>query len=219
MNQPVVRPYRDEVQPLTNKVLRNAYILLSLMLALSAGVASLTIASNMAPLNPWLILAFLIVTPFIVMRFTSSPLAIPLALGYGALIGFLMGPIVGLYMAMNANIVINAFAGTAIATFALSMYALTTRKDFSFLRGFFVVGIVVVLIAIVAQLLLQLPLLGLMISGAVVLLSSIGILWHTSQAVHGGETNYVVVAVGLFADIWSMFMSLLRIFGIFGGDD
>jgi modulator of FtsH protease len=219
MNQPVVRPYRDEVQPLTNKVLRNAYILLSLMLALSAGVASLTIASNMAPLNPWLILAFLLVTPFIVMRFTSSPLAIPLALGYGALIGFLMGPIVGLYLAQNANIVINAFAGTAIATFALSMYALTTRKDFSFLRGFFVVGIVVVLIAIVAQLLLQLPLLGLMISGAVVLLSSIGILWHTSQAVHGGETNYVVVAVGLFADIWSMFMSLLRIFGIFGGDD
>ncbi len=218
MNQPVVQPYRAEAQPLTNKVLRNAYILLSLMLALSAAVTGITIASGMAPLNPWLTLGVLLVTPFILMKFTNSPLAIPMALGYGALIGFLMGPIVGLYMAKNANIVINAFAGTAIATFALSMYALTTRKDFSFLRGFFVVGVVVVMIAIVAQLILQLPLFGLMISGAVVLLSSVGILWHTSNAVHGGETNYVVVAVGLFSDIWSMFMSLLRIFGIFGDD-
>ena len=218
MNQPVVQPYRAEAQPLTNKVLRNAYILLSLMLALSAAVTGITIASGMAPLNPWLTLGVLLVTPFILMKFTNSPLAIPMALGYGALSGFLMGPIVGLYMAKNANIVINAFAGTAIATFALSMYALTTRKDFSFLRGFFVVGVVVVMIAIVAQLILQLPLFGLMISGAVVLLSSVGILWHTSNAVHGGETNYVVVAVGLFSDIWSMFMSLLRIFGIFGDD-
>ena len=218
MNQPVVQPYRAEAQPLTNKVLRNAYILLSLMLALSAAVTGITIASGMAPLNPWLTLGVLLVTPFILMKFTNSPLAIPMALGYGALIGFLMGPIVGLYMAKNANIVINAFAGTAIATFALSMYALTTRKDFSFLRGFFVVGVVVVMIAIVAQLILQLPLFGLMISGAVVLLSSVGILWHTSNAVHGGETNYGVVAVGLFSDIWSMFMSLLRIFGIFGDD-
>ncbi len=219
MNQPVVQPYRAESQPLTNKVLRNAYILLSLMLALSAAVTGITIASGMTPLNPWIILGLLIVTPFIVMRFTSSPLAIPMALGYGALIGFLMGPIVGLYMAKNASIVVNAFAGTAVATFSLSMYALTTRKDFSFLRGFFLVGCVVVLIAIAAQLILQLPLMSLVISGAIVLLSSVGILWHTSQAIHGGETNYVNVAVGLFADIWSMFMSLLRIFGIFGGDD
>lgn len=218
MNQPVVQPYRAQAQPLTNKVLRNAYILLSLMLALSAAVTGVTIASGMQPFNPWITLGVLLVTPFILMRFTNSPLAIPMALGYGALIGFLMGPIVGLYMAKNANIVINAFAGTAIATFALSMYALLTRKDFSFLRGFLVVGVVVVLIAIVAQLIFQLPLMGLMISGAVVLLSSVGILWHTSQAVHGGETNYIVVAVGLFSDIWSMFMSLLRIFGIFGDD-
>lgn len=219
MNQPVVQPYRAEAQPLTNKVLRNAYILLSLMLALSAGVTALTIASGMAPLNMWLTFALLVASPFIVMRMVNSPLAIPMALGYGALIGFLLGPIVGLYMAKNASIVINAFAGTAVATFSLSMYALTTRKDFSFLRGFFVVGCVVVLIAIAAQMLLQLPLFSLVISGAIVLLSSVGILWHTSQAIHGGETNYVVVAVGLFSDIWSMFMSLLRIFGIFGGDD
>lgn len=218
MNQPVVQTYRAQAQPLTNKVLRNAYILLSLMLALSAAVTGLTVASGMLPLNPWITLGLLIVTPFIVMRFTGSPLAIPMALGYGALIGFLMGPIVGLYLARNSGIVINAFAGTAITTFALSMYALTTRKDFSFLRGFFIVGVVVVMIAIVAQLILQLPVMGLMISGAIVLLSSVGILWHTSQAIHGGETNYVVVAVGLFADIWSMFMSLLRIFGIFGDD-
>lgn len=218
MNQPVVQPYRAEAQPLTNKVLRNAYILLSLMLGLSAGVTALTIASGMAPLNHWLVLGLLIGSPFLVMRFTQTPLAIPMALAYGALIGFVMGPIVGLYLAHNANIVTNAFAGTAIATFSLSMYALTTRKDFSFLRGFFVVGVVVVLLAIVAQLLLQIPLFGLMISGAVVLLSAVGILYHTSAAVHGGETNYVVVAVSLFADIWSMFMSLLRIFGIFGDD-
>jgi len=218
MNQTVVQSHPAASQALTNKVLRNAYILLSLMLAISAAVTAVTIASGMAPLNRWLCLGLLLATPFILMRFARTPMAIPLALAYGALIGFLMGPIVGFYLARSAGIVINAFAGTAIATFSLSMYALTTRKDFSFLRGFFLVGCVVVLIAIVAQMILQLPLMSLVISGAIVLLSSVGILWHTSQAIHGGETNYVVVAVGLFADIWSMFMSLLRIFGIFGED-
>jgi len=219
MNVPQTRPYAEAAQPLTNKVLRNAYILLGMMLALSAVVTAVTVASGMGPLNVWLTLALLLVTPFIVLRFANSPLAIPMALGYGALIGFLMGPIVGFYLAQGASIVINAFAGTAIATLSLSMYALTSRKDFSFLGGFFVVGTVVVLLAIVAQLLFQMPVMGLVISAAVVLLSSVGILWHTSNALHGGETNYVVIAVGLFSNIWSMFLSLMRLLGVFGGDD
>ena len=110
--------------------------------------------------------------------------------------------------------------GAVSTTFPLeSMYALMTRKDFSFLGGFMFVGALVILLAVVANIFLQIPMMSLVISSVVVLLSACGILYFTSAAINGGETNYVVIAIGLFADIWSMFMSLLRIFGVLGGDD
>lgn len=208
-----------DVQPLTNKVLRNAYLLLAMMLLLSAAVTTWTIAAKIPPLNIWIALALLIGTPFIAMRMARTAMGIPAALGYGAVLGFIFGPIVGIYFAAGPQIVLNAFVGTAVITLGLSMYALMTRKDFSFLGGFMFVGALVILLAVVANIFLQIPMMSLVISSVVVLLSACGILYFTSAAINGGETNYVVIAIGLFADIWSMFMSLLRIFGVLGGDD
>ncbi|AVP97085.1 BAX inhibitor protein [Ahniella affigens] len=206
-------------QPLTNKVLRNAYLLLGMMLGLSALVTAYTISAKVAPLNKWLILLIVIGSPFLVLSMARSALGVPAALLYGALIGYVFGPIVGFYFAAGPQIVLNAFAGTALICGGLSAFAVFSRKDFSFLGGFFFVGSLIVLAAIIANLIFQIPALSLGISAVVVLLSAIGILYFTSQAIHGGETNYVVIAVGLFAEVWSMFLSLLRIFGIFGGDD
>lgn len=206
-------------QPLTNKVLRNAYLLLALMLGLSAAITAYTISAGVAPLNKWLILAIVIGAPFLVLGVARTALGLPAALLYGAAIGYVFGPIVGLYYAAGPQIVLNAFVGTALISGGLSVFALLSRKDFSFMGGFLFVGSLIILAAIVGNMIFQIPALSLAISAVIVLLSAIGILYFTSQAIHGGETNYVVIAVGLFADIWSMFLSLLRIFGIFGSDD
>ncbi len=208
-----------DVQPLTNKVLRNAYLLLSMMLVLSAAVTTWTISAQVAPLNIWLALGLLIGTPMLAMTMARTAFGVPAALAYGAVLGYVFGPIVGIYFAAGPQIVMNAFVGTAVITLGLSMYALMTRKDFSFLGGFLVVGSLVILLAVVANIFLQIPMMSLVISSALVLFSACGILYLTSAAINGGETNYVVIAIGLFADIWNMFMSLLRIFGIMGGDD
>lgn len=208
-----------DVQPLTNKVLRNAYLLLSVMLALSAAVTIWTISAKIPPLNIWIALGLLIVTPIVALKMARTAMGVPAALAYGLVLGFVFGPIVGIYFAAGPQIVMNAFVGTAVITLGLSMYALMTRKDFSFLGGFMVVGGLIILCAVVANIFLQIPMMSLVISSVVVLLSACGILYFTSAAINGGETNYVVIAIGLFADIWSMFMSLLRIFGVLGGDD
>jgi modulator of FtsH protease len=215
MNQTQARVLTQS-QPLTNKVLRNAYILLALMLGLAATTAFL--ARNTQPLNVWLSLILIIGAPFLVQRLSVTALGIPAALAYGAMLGWLFGPLINFYAQINPSIVINAFGGTAIATFGLSMYALTTRKDFSFLGGILVVGVIAVIAAAVANIFFQVPALSLAISAVVVVLSSIGILYHTSSAINGGDTNYISVATGLFADIFSMFISLLRLFGFLSSE-
>jgi modulator of FtsH protease len=110
-------------------------------------------------------------------------------------------------------------ATTAVIFFALSGYALTTRKNFSFLGGFVMVGCLVVLAAIIANIFLNIPALSLAISAAAVMLMSAAILWDTSRMVNEGETNYVMMTVSLFANIFVMFMHLLNLFSFLSGDD
>jgi len=208
-----------DVQPLTNKVLRNAYLLLSVMLGVSAAVTAWTISAKIAPMNFWLAFGLLIVAPMIAMSVARTAFGIPAALGFGAVLGYIFGPIVGIYLAAGPQIVLNAFIGTAGITLALSLYALTTRKDFSFLRGFLFVGVLVAIGAIAANYFIGIDFIWTAISALIVLLSACGILYFTSIAINGGETNYIVIAIGLFVQIWNMFMSLLRIFGVLGGDD
>jgi modulator of FtsH protease len=128
---------------------------------------------------------------------------------------------VGAYLSMpgGGSIVFNALATTAILFFALSAYAVTSKKDFSFMAGFLFVGLIVVLLAIVANIFLQMPLLSLTISGVAVMLMCGMILFDTSRMVNGGETNPVLIVVSLFANITVLFSHLLSLFSFLGGDD
>ena len=112
-----------------------------------------------------------------------------------------------------------ALGATALVFFALSAYALTTKKDFSFMGGFLVVGLVVVLVAAIANIFFAVPAVSLAISAAIVFIMSGFILFDTSRIIHGGETNYIRATVSLYLNIYNLFTSILHLLGAFGGDD
>ena len=141
-----------------------------------------------------------------------------------ALTGFMgltLGPIISMYLSIpnGEQIVMTAMGGTGVIFLGLSGYALTTRKDFSFLGGFLMVGILVAFLAGIASMFLSMPGLSLAVSAMFILLMSGLILYQTSQIIHGGETNYIMATVTLYISIYNLFLSLLQLLGAFGGDD
>ena len=138
------------------------------------------------------------------------------------IMGFALGPILNAYVSHYSNgpqLIATALGGTGIIFFALSGYALTTRKDFSYLGGFLFVGVMVAFLAMIAGIFFQIPMLQLAISAAFVLISSGLILFQTSEIIHGGETNYISATVSLFVSIYNLFISLLNLLGAFSGRD
>ncbi len=135
--------------------------------------------------------------------------------------GYVLGPIVGLYLQLpnGPQIVMSAMATTGAVFIGLSAYALTTRRDFSFMGSFLLAGLLVALVAIIANIFLQIPVLSLAISSVVVLLMCGMILFDTSRMINGGERNYVMITVGLFVDIYVLFTHLLNLFAAFSGED
>jgi modulator of FtsH protease len=222
MNQPI-RAIALPTRALeTNKVLRNAYILLGLSLLAAAASATMAIATNAAPVHWLVFMVVFIGGPFLIARVSRSPLSLPAVLLYTAATGWFLGPIVNLYLTRvpgGAQVVTYALGTTAFVFVALSAYAMASRTQFTFLRGFVFTGCLVLLAAIVANIFLQVPALSLAISAAAVLLMSALILYRTSEVVHGGEDNYVMVTVDLFTSIYALFVHLLNLFGFAGGDD
>ncbi len=219
----IVRPIAVPTNALaTNTVLRNAYILLGMSLAVSAVSAFAAISTNAQPVHWIIMLAVFIGGPFLIARVSRTPASIPAVLVYTAATGWFLGPFVGMYLSRVAGgeaIVFNALATTAVVFVAMSGYAIASKRDFSFLRGFVLTGLIVALVAIVANVFLQIPALSLAISGAVVLLMSALILYRTSAVVNGGEDNYVMVTVDLYTSIYTLFVHLMNLFGLMSGDD
>ncbi len=205
----------------TNKVLRNTYLLLAMTLFTSAVTAGVAMATGAQPVHWLLMLAVFIGMPFVISYLRDSVWALPLTFAFTAFMGYVLGPILSLYLSLpnGPQIVMAAFGTTAIAFVGLSAYAIATRTDFSFMGGFLMVGLLAVLAAIIANIFLQIPALSLTISAAAVLLMSGMILFDTSRMIHGGETNYVVMTVSLFANIYVMFVHLLNLFSALSGGD
>ena len=156
---------------------------------------------------------------FVLPRTANSSAGIPVLFAITGLLGLGLGPMLNFYMAINPSIVSTALGGTGVIFLGLSGYALTTRKDFSFMGGFLMVGLMVVLVAALANIFLQMPVMQLVISGAIVMIMSGLILYQTSAIIHGGETNYIMAAASLFLSLLNMFQALLHLLGAFGGDD
>jgi modulator of FtsH protease len=205
----------------TNKLIRNTYTLLSMTLLFSAVMAGVAMAVQAPPVHWLLMLGLLIGGPFAIYAVRNSGWAILLTFAFTGALGFFLGPILSLYLALpnGGQIVATSLGLTGAIFLGLSGYALTTRKDFSFLRGFVFVGLLVVLGAILLNLFLQIPVLSLMISAAAVLVLSAAILFDTSRMVHGGEENYVLMTVSLYANLYVMFLHMLNLVAAFTGND
>jgi len=203
----------------THKVLRNTYFLLSLTLAFSALVAT---ASTLLQLpSPGLILTLVGMygLMFLTYRLADKPSGLIATFAFTGFLGYILGPILNSYLSAGMGDVIGmALAGTALVFVGCSAYVLTTRKDMSFLGGMLMAGIIVVVVAMVANIFLQITALHLAISAVFILISSGAILYETSNIIRGGETNYVRATVSLYVSIYNIFISLLSILGFASKD-
>jgi modulator of FtsH protease len=205
-----------------NKVLRNTYLLLSLTFFFSAFMAYVSLTSGARPMNPLLMIVGVYGLMFLTQALRNSVWGLVSVFAFTGFLGYTLGPILNFYITQFTNgpqLVATALGGTGVIFFALSAYAITTKKDFSFLGGFLFVGVMVAVLAMIAGIFIHIPALQLAISAAFILISSGLILLQTSEIIHGGETNYISATVGLFVSIYNLFISLLNILSAFSGRD
>jgi len=204
----------------TNKVLRNTYTLLSMTLVFSAIMAYIGVATQ-ASFGSALIanIAAIGLLWFVLPRTANSGAGVGVVFAFTGLLGYGLGPILSYYLTVNPSIVMTALGGTGVIFLGLSGYALTTRKDFSFMGAFLMVGLFVIIGAALLNIFMNIPALGLAISAGVMIIMSGLILYQTSAIIHGGETNYIMATASLFLSLLNMFTALLHLLGAFGGDD
>ena len=205
----------------TNKVIRNTYLLLSLTLAFSALTAGVSLVLQLPYPGLLITLVGYFGLLFAIARFRNSALGLALVFALTGFMGYTLGPILNSYLSLpnGGQLVMTAMGATGIIFLGLSAYALTSRKDFSFMGGFLMVGILVAFLAGLGAIFFELPGLSLAVSAMFVLLMSGLILYETSNIIHGGETNYIMATVTLFVAIFNLFTSLLHLLGFMSSDE
>ena len=210
----------------TNRVLRNTYALLSLTLLFSALMAGLSMMFNWPHPGLILTLAGYFGLLFLTFRFRNSGWGLLCVFALTGFMGITLGPIIDYYLTATQNgsqLVATALGMTGGIFLVLSGYVLTTRRDFSFMGGMLMVGILVAFLSGLG--LVVASMFGMEVSGAMLGISALFvllmcglILYQTSAIIHGGETNYIMATVTLYVSLYNLFTSLLHLFGAFGDD-
>ena len=216
----VARPAESALE--TNKLIRNTYMLLSMTLLFSAFTAGLSMVFNFPHPGVLLTLVGYWGLLFLTTKLRNSAWGLLSVFALTGFMGLTLGPIISAYTTMFSNgtqLVMLAMGGTGAIFLGLSGYALSSRKDFSFMGGFMFVGILVAFLAGIAALIFNIPALALAVSAMFVLLMSGLILYQTSEMVHGYETNYIMATVTLYISIYNLFTSLLHLLGAFSGEE
>lgn len=212
----------------TNKVLRNTYALLGLSLIPTVIGAFVGMSMNFAyaQQHPFIFaigaMAVLYGMFAAISANRNSSFGVVLLLGLTFLMGLMLGPILqhALHLRNGGQIVGLAAGGTGIILLTLASIATTTKKDFSFMGKFLLVGIILLIVASLANIFFQIPAMTLALSAIGVILFSGFILYDVSRIVNGGETNYVMATLGLYLSIYNLFTSLLQLLmGLMGGND
>ena len=223
MNNPVtLTAIRSQATTLaTNKVIRNTYTLLSMTLLFSGLTAGVSMTLNLPHPGLLLTLGGYFGLLFLTAKFRNSVLGLAFVFALTGFMGYTLGPILNAYLAMpnGGQVVMTAMGTTGVIFLGLSGYALTTRKDFSFIGGFLMVGILVAFMAGLGAIFFEMPGLSLAVSSMFVMLMSGLILYETSNIIHGGETNYIMATVTLFVAIFNLFTSLLHLLGFMNGEE
>ena len=199
----------------TNAVVRNTYMLLSMTLLFSGITAGASMLLNLPHPGLLLTLVGYFGLLFATAKFRNSALGLVFVFALTGFMGYTLGPILNAYLSLanGGQMVMTAMSGTGVIFLGLSGYALVSRKDFSFMGGFLMVGILVGFLAGLGAVLFEIPALSLAVSAMFVMLMSGLILYETSNIIHGGETNYIMATVSLFVAIFNLFTSLLHLLG------
>ncbi|MBT8121797.1 MAG: Bax inhibitor-1/YccA family protein [Gammaproteobacteria bacterium] len=204
-----------------NRVLRNTYALLALTLLFSAATAGISMSLNLP--HPGLVLTLVgyFGLLFLTTRYRNSVVGLTMVFALTGFMGYTLGPLLNAYLSLSGGpqLVMTALGGTGVTFLGLSGYALVSRKNFSFMGSFLMVGILVAFLAGLGAIFFELPGLALAVSAMFVLLMSGLILYETSNIIHGGETNYVMATVTLYVSIYNLFTSLLHLLGAAGGQE
>jgi modulator of FtsH protease len=201
----------------TSKVLRNTYMLLAMTLLFSAITATISMALALPPMTYLICVAVAMIAGiFVLPKTANSGAGIGVIFLITGLLGLGLGPVLSMYLALpnGSQVVGTAMGGTAMIFFGLSAYALVTKRNFSFLGGFLFAGFMVAIVAMLANIFLQMPGLSLAISAGIILLMSGFILFDTSRIARGEETNYIMATFGIYLSIFNIFISLLHLLGI-----
>ena len=205
----------------TNKVLKNTYLLLSATLGFSALTAMFSMSLNIGGMMPLIMMiGAMVLGMFVLPKTANSSAGLGVIFLITGMLGFAIGPMLNMYLGLSngSQVVLTALGGTAAIFVGLSAYAVNSKKDFSFMRGMLIGGMITVFVLMFANIFLQMPGFQLIISGAVIMLMSGFILMDTSRIVLGGETNYILATFGMYLSIFNIFIHLLAILGIMSED-
>ena len=211
---------------LQHRVLRNTYWLLGLSLIPTAIGALVGINLSFAFMAASTIMSSLLFLGVIYGLFFAieankhSTTGVYLLLLLTFVLGVMLGPLLQYTLAFRngGQLISLAAGGTAVVFFSLAGIASSTKRNFSGMANFLMVGAIVLMVAVVANIFLQLPMMQLVLCAGFMLFSSLMILFNVSQIVHGGETNYITATLSLYMNIYNIFISLLQLLGAFGGD-
>jgi modulator of FtsH protease len=209
-----------------NKVLRNTYMMLALTMVptIIGAFVGLSISfSFMAQhpiMAPLLMFGAMMGMLFGVTALRNSVWGIAMLLGFTFVAGVFLGPILqyALHLRNGAQLIGMAAGGTGLIFFSLATLATVTKKDFSFMGKFLFIGLILLVVASLANIFFAIPALSLTISAIAVLIFSAYILFDISQIIHGGETNYVMATTTLYLDIYNIFVNLLSLLMAFAGE-
>ena len=219
-NQSISR--REESILATNKVLKNTYMLLAMTLIFSAATAGLSMTLKLPSMGFVVTLVGYFGLLWLTTKFRNSSMGIVCVFALTGFMGLTLGPMLNMYISAYSNgseLIMTSLGGTGVIFLGLSGYALTTKKDFSFMSGFLMVGILVAFLAGIGAMIFSIPALSLGVSAMFIMLMSGMILYQTSEIIHGGETNYIMATVSLYISLFNLFTSLLHILGAVSGRD
>ncbi len=204
-----------------NKVLKNTYTLLSVTLFFSAIMAAVSVMVQMPPITGIIcVISAMVLAMFVLPKMANSASGIWVVFAITGLLGFGLGPMLTQYLSLpnGSELIATAFGGTGVIFLGLSGYALTTKKDFSFMGGFLVAGFLMVIVVMLANIFLQMPALSLALSAIIIMLMSGFILYDTSQMIHDPNANYLMMTVSLYISIFNIFVHLLTLLGVMSDD-
>ena len=208
----------------SQKVLRNTYLLLALTMVPTIagaflGMATASVLIQNPIISTLVMLAAVIGLQFAIAANRNSVLGVAFLLLMTGLLGWFLGPLLTYTLALKngAQLIGYAAGGTAVVFLVMGAIATTTKRDFSFMGKFLFVGMIALLVAMIANMFLQIPALALTISTLVIVVFSLFLLHDLSRIVTGGETNYIMATTGVYLSLFNIFANLLQILGIFGG--